>query len=72
MKVAEETVAGGYSGELTVTRAAGLHFDLPDMVFVSSDVQGMGLVLTLEQAANLAEVLRRISVGRDAKRPHLV
>ena len=72
MKLAEETVDGGYSGELTVTRAAGVP-GLPEMVFVNSDIPSMGsLALSLEQAANLAGVLRRVASGHDAERLHLV
>lgn len=58
--VHEATVDGGWSGKLRIVRGRGINDQ--DLVFVDSDLLGtMRLLLTPQEAADVAEVLHEVS-----------
>lgn len=57
--VARGQVDGGYSGDITITRAAG-YGDMPEMVFVEAPLMNARLVLMTDEAAALGNALSAI------------
>lgn len=57
----EAKVNGGYSGDLTITRAAG-NPGVPEAVFVESTIGALArMVLSREEAAELSKALLKVS-----------
>lgn len=60
--IAERTIDGGYSGDVTVTQGAPrADIDAPDLIFVTAELLNCDLVLFAPEARRLAAALLEVA-----------